>query len=84
MKTISNLNGLPTFEYLRHTYIFDSDMMLKYCHVDEKYQASMMSITANIHNDIKYYYHANEFLKIPSVDENIDYSLKGEVEYEKD
>ena len=81
MKEISSLDKLPVFEYLKHTYVFDKDMMLKYCKVDEKYQASM-GVTATIHNTIDYYYHANEVMNIPKENETIDYSIEGENQYE--
>ena len=81
MKEISNLDRLPGFEYLTHTYIFAKDMTLLYCKVDEKYQASM-GVTATIHNTIDYYYHANESIDIPNETETIDYSIEGENHYE--
>ena len=82
MKTISNLSGLPSFEYLKQTYTFKDDMTLLHCSVDEKYQASMAGIKANIHNTIEYYYHANEFRKIPNLDELVSYSTEGETQYD--
>lgn len=82
MKSISNLSALPTFDSLKHTYTFSTDMTLLHSKVDEKYKAAMAGVSASIHNVIDYYYHANEFLEIPSLDETIDYSLKGEVKYE--
>ena len=82
MKSMSNLSGLPVFEYLRHTYVFTSDMTLLYSHANEKYQAKMAGIAANIHNDIKYYYHANEKINIPQLNEQINYSIEGEIDYE--
>ena len=82
MKSISNLSGLPTFESLKHIYTFSSDMTLLHCKVDEKYKAAMAGVSASIHGVIDYYYHANEYLEIPSLDQKIDYSLKGEVKYE--
>ena len=81
MKEISDLDRLPGFEYLTHTYIFTKDMTLLYCKVDEKYQASM-GVTATIHNTIDYYYHANESIDIPKENETIDYSIEGENHYE--
>ena len=83
MKTISSLDSLPTFKSVKHVYTFDNDMNLLTCTVDENYAASM-GIKANIHNVIDYYYFANEYLKIPELDEEIDYSYKGELNYEKD
>lgn len=81
MKEISNLDKLPAFEYLKHTYTFDKNMMLVHAFMDEKYQASM-GVTASIHNTIDYYYHANEVMDIPSEKETIDYSIEGEKVYE--
>ena len=82
MKSMSKLSGLPSFSSLKQTYIFDNEMVLKYSYVDEKYQASMGPISVNIHNMIHYYYHAGDFYKIPTLDEQIDYSLEGESNYE--
>ena len=82
MKTISKLSALPTFEYLKQTYTFSSDMTLLHCSVDEQYQASMSGIKANIHNTIEYYYHANEIRQIPSLNEMVNYSTEGETIYE--
>ena len=81
MKEISDLDRLPVFEYLTHTYVFDKDMSLLYCKVDEKYQASM-GVTATIHNTIDYYYHSNVMINIPNENETVDYSIEGENQYE--
>ena len=77
MKNISNLDNLPTFDYVNLTFTFDNNMMLQHLSVDEKYQASM-GITVSIKNSIEYEYYANQKLDIPSLDEELDYSLKGE------
>ena len=82
MKTLSNLTALPSFEYLRQTYTFTSDMTLLHLKIDEKYSASMSGITANIVNTLDYYYHANEYLKIPELNEQFNYSVEGEQTYE--
>lgn len=83
MKTLSNLSALPTFEYVRQTYILDANnMMLLHSTFDEKYQASMSGITATIVNHLDYYYHTNEYLKIPEINENLNYSVEGEPQYE--
>ena len=81
MKNMSNLDSLPTFEYVRLTYTFSSDMTLLHCHTDEKYQASM-GMTVSITNTLNTYYHANEYLKIPELNESFDYSTEGEQNYE--
>ena len=81
MKEISDLDRLPVFEYLTHTYVFDKDMTLLFCNVNEKYQASM-GVTATIHNTIDYYYHSNVMIDIPKENETVDYSIEGENQYE--
>ena len=82
MVTISNLSALPTFEYVRQTYTFDDDMNLLHCYINEKYKATMSGVTATIVNSLDYYYHANEYLKIPEIGENLNYSVEGETKYE--
>ena len=82
MKSLSDLSALPTFEYLRQTYIFDSDMTILHSTTDEKYVATMSGINATIVNHLDYYYHPNEFLKIPEINEILDYSVEGEPKYE--
>ena len=82
MKSLSDLSALPTFEYLRQTYVFDSDMTILHSTIDEKYVATMSGINATVNNYLDYYYHSNEFLKIPEINEILDYSVKGEQTYE--
>lgn len=82
MKSLSELSALPTFEYLRQTYIFDNEMNLLHFTTDEKYVASMSGINATIVNHLDYYYHANEYLKIPELNEALNYSVEGEITYE--
>ena len=81
MKNMSNLDNLPTFNYVKQTYTFTSDMTLLHCYIEEKYQASM-GMTVSITNRLHTYYHANEYRKIPSLNEPFDYSTKGEQNYE--
>lgn len=83
MKGMSNLAGLPVFEYVKLTYTFDSSMTLLHMKVDEKYKASMAGVTATITNNIDNYYHAGKKINIPGLNESLDYSkLKGDVKYE--
>ena len=82
MKSLSELSALPTFEYLRHTYVFDSDMTILHSTIDEKYVATMSGINATVNNYLDYYYHSNEFIKIPEINEILDYSVEGEETYE--
>ena len=81
MKNMSNLDNLPTFNYVKQTYTFTSDMTLLHCYIEEKYQASM-GMTVSITNTLNTYYHANEYKKIPELNESFDYSTKGETSYE--
>ena len=83
MKGMSNLAGLPVFEYVKLKYTFDSNMTLLHMKVDEKYKASMAGVTATIVNDIDNYYFAGKKIKIPGLNESLNYSkLKGETSYE--
>ena len=82
MKTLSDLSSLPTFEYLRHTYVFENDMTLVHAYFNEKYVATMSGINATIVNSLHYYYHANEYKKIPEINEVLSYSVEGETTYE--
>ena len=82
MKTMSNLAGLPTFEYVKQTYYFDAEMTLLHCKTEEKYKAAMAGVSAEIVNKIDNYYHANKYIKIPELDQKVNYSLKGEAKYE--
>jgi len=82
MKEISNLDNMPTFTSLKHTYIFDKDMNLKYLRVNEVYKATM-GMTVEINNLIDYYYHPGEKLEIPNNNQPINYSIEGEYDYGK-
>ncbi len=81
MKNTSSLDDLPTFNYVKHVYTFTSDMVLLHSYIDEKYQASM-GVTVSIQNKLDTYYHANEYLKIPELNETFNYSTEGEQKYE--
>ena len=77
MKNISGLDRFPSFEYVKLTYTFASNMDIKHCKVDEKYSASM-GVTVNITNGFDIYYHPNEYIKIPNYNEPLDYSQEGD------
>ena len=77
MKNISNLDNLPSFEKVKLTYQVDNNLLLTTCHVDETYKATM-GVTVTINNNFNVYYHPNQIMKIPSLNESLDYSLKGE------
>ena len=82
MKTMSNLSGLPTFEYVKQVYTFDSNMTLLHCKTEEKYKASMAGVNAEIINTLDTYFHANKKIKIPELNQKVNYSLEGEAKYE--
>ena len=52
-------------------------MTLKHCYVEEKYKAAMGAVGATVTNKIDYYYHPNEYIKIPSLDEQVSYTVEG-------
>lgn len=81
MQHMSNLDSLPTFNYVKQTYTFTSDMTLLHCYIEEKYQASM-GMTVSITNTLHNYYHANEYRAIPKLNESFNYSTEGEQNYE--
>ena len=72
MKSVGNLDTLPTFKSLTHTYTFDKDMNLKGYVVNEYYSATMM-MTVDVHNYIEYTCFPGEYLKIPELTEKLDY-----------
>ena len=82
MMSLSDLSQLPTFEHLRQTYVFDEDMTILHSTIDEKYVATMSGINATVQNNLDYYYHSNEYIKIPEINEILDYSVEGEATYE--
>lgn len=76
MKNISNLDALPSFDYVNLTFTFTSNMMLKHLKVDEGYKATM-GFTVSINNEIEYYYFPNQEMAIPDLSTNINYSWIG-------
>ena len=76
MLNISGLDELPSFEYVNLKFTFTEDMMLKHLSVDEKYSAKM-GFKVSITNNIEYSYFPNQYMKIPSLNEKLNYSLGG-------
>jgi len=72
MQTISNLNKKPTFSAEKLTFTIDSNFVLKSMVVDEAYKA-VMGVEASITAHIEYTYFADEYYKIPDINENFDY-----------
>ena len=77
MKNISGLSNLPPFEYVKQTYTFNKDMVLKHCYIDELFTATKAGIPvpAKSNNKLNNYYYADAYLKIPEIDEKFDYSI---------
>lgn len=79
MLNLSGLSNLPPFTEVKLTYtISASDLTLKHVSVDETFTATKegIPVPAKTQNIIELYYHANEFYKIPSPNEQFDYSIK--------
>jgi len=76
MKTISSLDKLPSFSDVTLTYTLTNDLMLKHLSTDENYVATMV-VNASIHGTLETDYYPNQYLKIPSLSENLTYN-KGE------
>mgnify|MGYP003329092796 FL=1 len=74
MKTISGLDDLPTFQYLTVTFFITEDLQMKSLNEKCKYHA-LMGVSVDIENDITYSYFPNREFKIPSLNEDFDYSI---------
>lgn len=74
MKNISGLDSLPVFTHVTLTYTIDKDYYPVSLQVDESYKASM-GITVDITNALETIYHPNAELKIPALNEPLDYSF---------
>jgi len=74
MMNISGLDNLPVFQYLKHEYIFDSQMNLLQYTLDEEYDAQMM-VSAHIHALINVKCFPGQYLKIPGLKDNLNYTL---------
>ena len=77
MFNISGLDALPVFEYVTLKYTLTSDLMLEHLSVDEKYKAAMVA-QVDIVNALETDFYPNGELKIPQLDEYLEYKLKGE------
>ena len=79
MLNLSGLSNLPPFEEVKLTYTLSSqDLTLKHLSIDETFTATKegIPVPAKTNNVIEIYYHANEYLKIPSPNELFDFSIK--------
>ena len=76
MKNISDLDSYPNFDYVNLTFTLTKKMMLKRLHVNESFKATKMGMSPTMVNDITYYYYANEVMELPTLDQNLDYTVK--------
>lgn len=78
MLNLSGLSNLPPFEEVKLTYTLGKDLVLKHLSIDETFTATKegIPVPAKTNNVIDIYYHADEYLKIPSWNEQFDFSIK--------
>lgn len=72
MKNISDLDKLPSFSNVQLTFKLDKDLKLKKLSIDENYVATMM-VDAKTHGIIDIYYFSDEYVKIPEINEKVEY-----------
>lgn len=76
MLNISGLDKLPKFENVNLTFTLDKDLRIKKLSIDENYIATMV-VDAKTHGMVDIYYYADEYIKIPGLNESVEYK-KGE------
>ena len=59
-------------------YTLTKDLMLEHLSVDESYRAKM-GVSVTIVDTFDYYYFPNQEIKIPTLEENVDYSAGGTI-----
>ena len=77
MVTISGLSSRPVFTLEKLTYVLTKDLDLVSLKCEEAYSASMAGISATTTATLNYYYFPNYEIKIPELNERIDYSMEG-------
>ena len=77
MVTISGLSSRPVFTLEKLKYVLTKDLELKQLTCEEEYSASMAGISAQTTATLNYYYFPNYEIKIPELNERIDYSMEG-------
>ncbi len=77
MLNLSGLSNLPPFEEVKLTYTLSKDLVLKHLSIDETFTATKegIPVPAKTNNVLEYYYHVGE-MKIPSWNEEFDFSIK--------
>lgn len=75
MLNISGLDKLPKFTDVNLVFTLDKDLRLKKLSIDENYVATMI-VDAKTHGIVDIYYFADEYIKIPNLNEDVHY-MKG-------
>ncbi len=77
MLNLSGLSNLPPFDEVKLTYTLSKDLVLKHLSIDETFTATKegIPVPAKTNNVLEYYYHVGE-MKIPSWNEEFDFSIK--------
>ncbi|MDY6276788.1 MAG: hypothetical protein SPL75_04905, partial [Bacilli bacterium] len=77
MLNLSGLSNLPPFEEVKLTYTLSKDLVLKHLSIDETFTATKegIPVPAKTNDILEYYYHVGE-MKIPSWNEEFDFSIK--------
>ena len=76
MKSISELDNLPQFSKVNHTYTFANDMTLKRLDVDEVYKAAKFGMAPETRNTLTYHYYADGIRDIPDLNTPFDYKVE--------
>ena len=76
MKSISDLDNLPQFSRVNHTYTFSNEMVLKRLDVDEVYKAAKFGMSPETHNIITYKYYAGGKRDIPDLNTPFNYTVE--------
>ena len=76
MKSISDLDNLPKFSKVNHTYTFSNEMVLKRLDVDEVYNAAKFAMNTETHNTITYHYFADGIRDIPDLNTPFNYNVE--------
>lgn len=78
MLNLSGLSNLPPFTEVHLTYTFSKDLVLSHLAIDETFTATKegIPVPAKTNNIIDIYYFADQYLKIPTSEEPIDFEIK--------
>lgn len=77
MLNLSGLSNLPPFTEVKLTYTLSKALDLEHLAIDETFTATKegIPVPAKTNNVIDIYYYPDKYLKIPSLNENVDFSI---------